>query len=196
VNLDPANIGRRPFPLAGDEVLAPFGGEVPYGVKMPRPAASADIAFCVAAYSLGMPDDAMASTLDSESLFRDPNPARKAAYIQRTMAKARLWANSSLSPLTSWPVTPPLANSPAALGPGSRQTAISGFFPASACAPKNVVAPLNPEPASAPKRPVNQSSRQSDESAIQRWLNLWEPGCVMQSPRNGDLVNGAAPESL
>jgi hypothetical protein len=57
-----------------------------------RPAA-ADIAFCVAAYSLGMPDDAMASTLDSEYLSRDPNPARKAAYIQRTMAKARLWAN-------------------------------------------------------------------------------------------------------
>jgi len=24
---------------------------------------------------------------------RDPNPARKAAYIRRTMAKARLWAN-------------------------------------------------------------------------------------------------------
>src|ERR1700722_13049412 len=57
-----------------------------------RPAA-ADIAFCVAAYSLGMPDDAMASTLDSEYLSRDSNPTRKAAYIQRTMAKARLWAN-------------------------------------------------------------------------------------------------------
>src|ERR1700723_2301361 len=57
-----------------------------------RPAA-ADIAFCVAAYSLGMPDDAMASTLDSGYLSRDPTPARKAAYIQRTMAKARLWAN-------------------------------------------------------------------------------------------------------
>jgi RepB DNA-primase from phage plasmid len=57
-----------------------------------RPAA-ADIAFCVAAYSLGMPDDVMASTLDSEYLSRDPNPARKAAYIRRTMAKARLWAN-------------------------------------------------------------------------------------------------------
>ena len=57
-----------------------------------RPAA-ADIAFCVAAYSLGMPDDAMANTLDSEYLSRNPNPARKTAYIRRTMAKARLWAN-------------------------------------------------------------------------------------------------------
>jgi hypothetical protein len=41
-----------------------------------RPAA-ADIAFCVAAYTLGMPDDAMASTLDSEYLSRDPNPQGK-----------------------------------------------------------------------------------------------------------------------
>jgi DNA primase RepB-like protein len=57
-----------------------------------RPAA-ADIAFCVAAYLLGMPDDEISSTLDSEYLSRDPNTTRKAAYIRRTMAKARLWAN-------------------------------------------------------------------------------------------------------
>jgi hypothetical protein len=57
-----------------------------------RPAA-ADIAFCVAAYSLGMAEEAIGNTLDSEYLSRDPNPARKAAYIRRTMAKARLWAN-------------------------------------------------------------------------------------------------------
>jgi hypothetical protein len=57
-----------------------------------RPAA-ADIAFCVLAYSLGMPEDAMARVLDSEYLSRDPNPTRKAAYINRTMAKARRWAN-------------------------------------------------------------------------------------------------------
>jgi hypothetical protein len=56
-----------------------------------RPAA-ADIAFCVAAFSLRMPDDAIASALDSQYLSRDPNPARKAAYIGRTMAKARSWA--------------------------------------------------------------------------------------------------------
>jgi hypothetical protein len=45
-----------------------------------RPAA-ADIAFCVAAYSLGMPDGAMAGTLDSEYLFRDPNPATPGVYF-------------------------------------------------------------------------------------------------------------------
>jgi hypothetical protein len=57
-----------------------------------RPAA-ADIAFCVAAYSLQMPEGEIANALDGEYLSRDPNPARKAAYIDRTMAKARLWTN-------------------------------------------------------------------------------------------------------
>jgi len=56
-----------------------------------RPAA-ADIAFCVAAYSLAMPEDVIADTLSSEYLSRDPNPRRKAAYIERTLAKARAWA--------------------------------------------------------------------------------------------------------
>ena len=57
-----------------------------------RPAA-ADLAFCVAALSLRMPDDVIATTLDSQYLSRAPNPSRKAAYIQRTMAKARSWAH-------------------------------------------------------------------------------------------------------
>jgi len=57
-----------------------------------RPAA-ADLAFCVAALSLQMPEDAIATTLDSQYLSRDPNTSRKAAYIQRTMAKARSWAH-------------------------------------------------------------------------------------------------------
>ena len=56
-----------------------------------RPAA-ADIAFCVAAISLRMPDDAIAAALDSNYLSRDPNPSRRAAYIRRTMTKARAWA--------------------------------------------------------------------------------------------------------
>ena len=56
-----------------------------------RPA-SADIAFCVAAYSLGMPEDDVASSLAADYLSRDPNPRRKAAYIERTLAKARAWA--------------------------------------------------------------------------------------------------------
>ena len=56
-----------------------------------RPAA-ADIAFCVAAISLRMPDDAIAAALDTNYLSSDPNPSRRAAYIRRTMAKARVWA--------------------------------------------------------------------------------------------------------
>ena len=56
-----------------------------------RPA-SADIAFCVAAYSVAMPEDAIAETLASLYLSRDPNPRRKAAYIERTLTKARTWA--------------------------------------------------------------------------------------------------------
>jgi hypothetical protein len=56
-----------------------------------RPAA-ADLAYCVTALSLRMPEDAIATTLDSLYLSRDPNPSRKAAYIKRTMAKARSWA--------------------------------------------------------------------------------------------------------
>jgi hypothetical protein len=54
--------------------------------------AAADLAFCVAAISLRMPEDAIATTLDSLYLSRDPNPSRKAAYIKRTLAKARSWA--------------------------------------------------------------------------------------------------------
>ena len=57
-----------------------------------RPAA-ADLAYCVAALSLRLPEDAIATTLDSLYLSRDPNPSRKAAYIKRTMAKARSWAH-------------------------------------------------------------------------------------------------------
>ncbi len=54
--------------------------------------AAADLAYCVAALSLRMPEDSIATTLDSQYLSRDPNPSRKAAYIKRTMAKARSWA--------------------------------------------------------------------------------------------------------
>jgi hypothetical protein len=56
-----------------------------------RPAA-ADLAFCVAALSLRMPEDAIAADLDTNYLSSDPNPSRRAAYIRRTMTKARSWA--------------------------------------------------------------------------------------------------------
>ena len=55
-----------------------------------RPAA-ADIAFCIAAIALRMPDDAIAAALETNYLSRDPNPSRRAAYIRRTVTKARAW---------------------------------------------------------------------------------------------------------
>jgi hypothetical protein len=56
-----------------------------------RPAA-ADIAFCVAAYANGMPEDRIEHALEDDYLSRDPSPSKREAYIRRTMAKARRWA--------------------------------------------------------------------------------------------------------
>jgi hypothetical protein len=56
-----------------------------------RPAA-ADIAFCVAAYANGMTEDRIERALEDDYLSRDPSPSKRAAYIRRTMAKARRWA--------------------------------------------------------------------------------------------------------
>ena len=55
-----------------------------------RPAA-ADIAFCVAAYSSGMDEASIAQALTDEYLSRDPSQSKRAAYIRRTMSKARNW---------------------------------------------------------------------------------------------------------
>src|ERR1700685_4385637 len=56
-----------------------------------RPAA-ADIAFCVAAYANGMSQDRIERALEDDYLSRDPNTSKRAAYIRRTMEKARRWA--------------------------------------------------------------------------------------------------------
>ena len=57
-----------------------------------RPAA-ADIAFCVAAYGDGMDEAQIERALGDNYLSRDPSPAKRAAYIRRTIAKARDWAS-------------------------------------------------------------------------------------------------------
>jgi len=54
-------------------------------------AAAADIAFCVAAYGNGMTEDRIERALEDDYLSRDPSPSKRAAYIRRTMAKARRW---------------------------------------------------------------------------------------------------------
>ena len=56
-----------------------------------RPAA-ADIAFCVAAYANGMPEDRIERALEDDYLSRDPSTSKRTAYIRRTMEKARRWA--------------------------------------------------------------------------------------------------------
>jgi hypothetical protein len=55
-----------------------------------RPAA--DIAFCVAAYANGMAEDRIERALEDDYLSRDPSPSKRAAYVRRTMEKARGWA--------------------------------------------------------------------------------------------------------
>ena len=55
-----------------------------------RPAA-ADIAFCVAAYANGMSEDRIERAIEDDCLSRDPSPTKRAAYIRRTMEKARRW---------------------------------------------------------------------------------------------------------
>jgi hypothetical protein len=55
-----------------------------------RPAA-ADIAFCVAAYANGMTQARIEHALEDDYLSRDPSPSKRAAYIRRTMEKARRW---------------------------------------------------------------------------------------------------------
>ena len=56
-----------------------------------RPAA-ADIAFCVAAHANGMDEAGIERALEDDYLSRDPSPSKRAAYIRRTMTKARDWA--------------------------------------------------------------------------------------------------------
>ena len=70
-----------------------------------RPAA-ADIAFCVAAYANGMSEGRISRALEDDYLSRDPSPSKRAAYIRRTVTKARDWA--SRQPLVSlWPLSSP-----------------------------------------------------------------------------------------
>ena len=72
----------RPVSLLRFRESAPYRG---------RPAA-ADMAFCIAAYSQGVPEVEIAASLAREYLSRDNSQSRQAAYVRRTMAKASRWA--------------------------------------------------------------------------------------------------------
>ncbi len=55
-----------------------------------RPAAAV-IAFCVAALARGMEGARIERALEDDYLSRDPSSAKRAAYVKRTMSKARDW---------------------------------------------------------------------------------------------------------
>jgi hypothetical protein len=53
--------------------------------------AAADLAFCIAAMASGMDHARIEQALTKDYLSRDPSPSKRAAYIRRTMNKARDW---------------------------------------------------------------------------------------------------------
>ena len=80
------------FSPKGTEVVECVSRTLPYLRQVPDRPAAADIAFCVAAYANGMTEDRIERALEDEYLSRDPSPSKRAAYIRRTMEKARRWA--------------------------------------------------------------------------------------------------------
>jgi len=83
-----ASLSPRRGPRSSTPSLERFRTSAKY---QDRPAA-ADIAFCVAAFSSGMDDARIECALESDYLSRDPSPSKRAAYIRRTIEKAKRWA--------------------------------------------------------------------------------------------------------
>jgi hypothetical protein len=83
-----SSLSPRRGPRLSNLSLERFRSSTKY---LDRPAA-ADIAFCVAAFANGMTEDRIGCALEDDYLSRDPSPSKRAAYIRRTMAKARRWA--------------------------------------------------------------------------------------------------------
>lgn len=81
---------RTLFPRRGPRSLPSLGRFRTSSKYADRPAA-ADIAFCVAAYSSGMDEASIEQSLTDDYLSRDRSPSKRAAYIRRTMSKARNW---------------------------------------------------------------------------------------------------------
>jgi hypothetical protein len=52
---------------------------------------SPDIEFCVAAFANGMTEDRIERAIEDHYLSRDPSLTKRAAYIRRTMEKAKRW---------------------------------------------------------------------------------------------------------
>ena len=81
------------LPNGGARMLTPSLHDFRTPTKYQNRPAAADFAFCLAAFASGMPEDHIERTLERDYLSRDPNPSRRTAYIRRTIAKARAWAD-------------------------------------------------------------------------------------------------------
>jgi len=84
-----ASLSPRGGPRSSTPSLERFRTSAKY---QDRPAA-ADIAFCVAAIADGKTESRIERALEEDYLSRDPSPSKRAAYIRRTIAKARDWAS-------------------------------------------------------------------------------------------------------
>jgi hypothetical protein len=85
------DVYRRLFLPNGAEVIEIVDRAIPYLPKYQYRPAAADIAFCVAAYANGMTEDLVKRALEDDYLSRDPSASKGAAYIRRTMERARRW---------------------------------------------------------------------------------------------------------
>ena len=85
------SVCRLLFLPNGPEVIELVSGTLSHIHQVQGPPAAADIAFCVAAYANGMTEERIEHALDDDYLSRDPSPSKRAAYIRRTMEKARRW---------------------------------------------------------------------------------------------------------
>jgi hypothetical protein len=83
-----SSLSPRQAPRLSNVSLVRFRSSTKY---QDRPAA-ADIAFCVAAFANGMTEDRIGCALEDDYLSPNPSPSKRAAYIRRTMEKARRWA--------------------------------------------------------------------------------------------------------
>ena len=63
-------------------------------VKYANRPAAADMAFSIAAFANGWPEQQIAAALASDYLSRDTSESRRTAYIRRTLAKASLWVGA------------------------------------------------------------------------------------------------------
>jgi len=84
-------LGASRSPRGGGRISAVTLEQFRTSSKYQNRPAAADIAFCIAAFANGMGEDRIERALEDDFLAPDSSPSRRAAYIRRTMEKARRW---------------------------------------------------------------------------------------------------------